>query len=76
MIYEVHNSRSKRYRVNIYTKKEYQRRGIATHMIQMLVEIAREKGVSEISLDATDQGRPLYETLGFKSSEDCMTLCL
>ena len=41
-----------------------------------LITEARDRGVSEISLDATAAGRPLYESLGFKNSGECMTLCL
>ena len=54
--------------MNVYTKSEYRRRGISKSMIKMLIEEAKEKGVTEISLDATQMGRPLYESLGFKAS--------
>ena len=62
--------------MNVYTKEEYRRRGIARKLVEMLTEDAREKGASEISLDATEQGRPLYEALGFRSSEECMVMTL
>ncbi|MBP5262243.1 MAG: N-acetyltransferase [Clostridiales bacterium] len=32
------------------------------------------RGVTEISLDATASGRPLYESMGFKASTECMVL--
>ena len=60
--------------MNVYTKAEYRRKGIARKMVQMLIEDAKRKGVSEISLDATESGRPLYESLGFKASEECMVI--
>lgn len=31
----------------------------------MLVEAAKNKGITAISLEATDMGRPLYEKYGF-----------
>ncbi len=43
-------------------------------MVSLLIDDAKEKHVTEISLDATDKGRPLYENLGFKSSDECMVL--
>lgn len=62
--------------MNVYTNSQYRRKGIGSKMVQMLIKEAREKGVTEISLDATDLGRPLYEKLGFVESEECMVLNL
>ena len=62
--------------MNVYTRPNYRRRGISRRLIQMLIEQARQKGVTEISLDTTDAGRPLYEALGFRASQECMTIHL
>lgn len=43
--------------MNVYTNSRYRRRGIALHMLEMLMEDAKEKGVTEISLDAAEEGR-------------------
>lgn len=45
-------------------------------MLHMLIKEAREKGVTEISLDTTVSGRPLYKSMGFEESEECMVLNL
>ena len=60
--------------MNVYTRDEYRRRGIARQMCEMLIEDARAKGATEISLDATTMGRPLYESLGFTASSEGMVL--
>ena len=62
--------------MNVYTHKSFRRQGIARQMMNMLIEDARAKGATELSLDATEQGRPLYESLGFKASGECMTMIL
>lgn len=62
--------------MNVYTKPEYRRQGIAQHMLAMLTREAKEKGVTEISLDATPSGRALYKRCGFADSEECMVLSL
>ncbi len=60
--------------MNVYTSKEYRRQGIAEKMVKMLIDITWQRGATEISLDATESGRPLYEKLGFKDSTECMVL--
>ncbi len=60
--------------MNVFTLREWRRQGIARKMVSMLIDEAWKKGATEISLDATEEGRLLYEKLGFKASGECMTL--
>lgn len=70
-----HNPTGKKaYIMNMYTAPEYRRHGIALHTLDLLVKDAREQGASQIALEATDMGRPLYEKYGFVKMEDEMEL--
>ena len=70
-----HNSTGKKaYIMNMYTAPEYRRQGIALHTLDLLVKDAKEQGVLQIALEATDMGRPLYERYGFVKMEDEMEL--
>lgn len=60
--------------MNVYTKANHRRQGISRNMVELLINDAKEKGATEISLDATDMGRPLYEALGFKPSSAGMVM--
>ena len=60
--------------MNVYTNRLYRRQGVASQMLIMLIDEAKKKGVTEISLDATESGRPLYKKLGFAESAECMVL--
>ncbi len=60
--------------MNVYTMKEWQRQGIAKKMVSMLIDEAWARGVTEISLDATEAGRHLYKKLGFVDSKEGMVL--
>lgn len=51
--------------MNMYTAPEYRRQGIAIHTLDLLVKNAKEQGVLQIVLEATDMGRPLYGKYGF-----------
>lgn len=62
--------------MNVYTRERYRRQGIAARMVEMLIREARVRGATEISLDATESGRPLYERLGFAASKECMVMSL
>lgn len=67
-----HPTGKRAYMMNVYTDSAYRRRGIARKMVEMLLDEAERRGVTEISLDATESGRPLYEALGFAASEEYM----
>lgn len=70
-----HNpSGEKAYIMNMYTKPEYRRQGIAMKTLDLLVSEAKKRCVHAISLEATDVGRPLYEKYGFVSMKDEMEL--
>ncbi len=70
-----HNpSGNKAYIMNMYTAPPYRRRGIAYQTLDMLVRDAKERGITVISLEATDMGRPLYEKYGFVGMKDEMEL--
>lgn len=60
--------------MNVYVNKNYRRQGIAQKMIESLIEEAKSRGVTEISLDATQAGRPVYKKLGFCENAEGMVL--
>ena len=62
--------------MNVYTAPDYRGQGIARRIVEWLLEEAKCRGITEISLDATASGRPLYRKLGFQDSEECMVLVL
>lgn len=70
-----HNPSGKRaYIMNMYTNPDYRGSGIATKTLELLVADAEEKGVQQISLEATEMGRPLYERFGFVKLNNEMEL--
>lgn len=70
-----HNpSGNKAYIMNMYTHPEYRRKGVALKTLDLLVKDAKNKGVTAISLEATDMGRPLYEKYGFINMDHEMEL--
>ena len=70
-----HNPTGKKaYIMNMYTALEYRRQGIAINTLDLLVKDARKQGISQITLEATEMGRPLYERYGFVKMEDEMEL--
>lgn len=70
-----HNPTGKKaYIMNMYTTPEYRRKGIAYKTLDMLIRDTKGKGITAISLEATDMGRPLYEKYGFVKKNDEMEL--
>lgn len=67
-------SGNKAYIMNMYTNPEYRRQGIAYKTLDMLIRDIKNKGITAISLEETDMGRPLYEKYGFVKMNDEMEL--
>lgn len=68
-----HNpSGEKAYIMNMYTTPDHRRQGIAYQTLDLLVQDARSRGITAISLEATEMGRPLYEKYGFVKMNDEM----
>jgi len=49
----------------VLTKPEYRGRGFARTLVTQALEIVDSKGITTVKLDATDQGKRLYESVGF-----------
>ncbi len=62
--------------MNVYTRSEFRRKGVGKLMVEYLIEDAKQKGATEISLDATEMGHPLYKAIGFTENTEGMNLVL
>jgi GNAT superfamily N-acetyltransferase len=56
--------------LNMYTEPAYRRRGLAKALLQSMIGWCREQGFRSVSLHASDAGRPLYELLGFRPTNE------
>jgi GNAT superfamily N-acetyltransferase len=51
--------------INVYTEPKVRRKGLARRLMLLMIQWLKEQGFSSVALHASDEGRPLYETLGF-----------
>lgn len=58
--------------MNVYTAAGYRWQGLARQLILALHDEAQRRGVTEITLDATEAGRKLYTALGYRVSDEAM----
>jgi len=56
--------------LNVYTEPEYRRRGIARQIMETMIAWCKQEGFARVSLHASNQGRHLYESLGFEDSNE------
>ena len=50
---------------NVYTEPAHRRRGLARQLMETLHEWCRANGVTSIALNASRDGQPLYEAMGY-----------
>jgi hypothetical protein len=53
----------------VLTHPDYQRRGYARELVQATLQVADSRRIRSVKLDATDQGRTLYASLGFEDEQ-------
>ncbi len=58
------------YILNVYTQPDYRGRGLARRTVQAAVDWCAEQGIRVVILHASDQGRPIYESLGFTPTNE------
>ena len=58
----------------VATLPDRQRQGLATRLSAHLVDWAKAHGCSTVALDASDNGRPVYEHLGFQAVGDTLAM--
>jgi len=56
--------------VNVFTEPEWRRRGIAKLLMEQIIIWSHEQGLDNLVLHASDDGRALYEQLGFVPTEE------
>ena len=55
---------------NVYTEPGWRRRGLSTLLMKEIIAWAEKTGIDSLVLHASDEGRPLYEKLGFVTTTE------
>lgn len=58
------------YIYNVYTQPDYRQRGLARKLVKIVIKHCRENKIKIVALHASEQGRKLYESLGFKQTNE------
>ena len=56
--------------VNVFTEPEWRRRGIAELLMKRIIDWSRQESIDSLVLHASDEGRALYERLGFIATSE------
>ena len=52
--------------LNVYTEPAHRRQGLARALMETMLASCRAEGFRAVTLDASDDGRALYEAMGFR----------
>jgi GNAT superfamily N-acetyltransferase len=58
------------YVLNVYVYPEFRRQGVARRLMTIIVEWCRGRSFPVVWLHASDEGRPLYESMGFEPTNE------
>jgi GNAT superfamily N-acetyltransferase len=60
--------------LNVYVERDHRRRGLARRLMQTALDWCRANALEVVILHASDQGRALYESLGFTPTNEMRLL--
>ncbi len=60
------------YLMNIYVREPFRNNGVAHQMVRHLIEEAKRRECGKIYLETTEDGKPVYSSLGFRDMPDMM----
>jgi len=60
------------YLLNMYTLPAYRKQGMASALLDAMVAHASAEQLGKVWLHASEQGRPLYERMGFVANPACL----
>ncbi len=67
-------SSQRAYILNVYTRPEYRRRGLARKLMSTLLDWCCAQGIGTVTLHASQDGRALYQALGFRQTNEMRLL--
>jgi GNAT superfamily N-acetyltransferase len=56
--------------LNVYTSPEHRRQGLARRLMETSLEWCRAHGIRAVILHSSEEGRPLYQSLGFRPTNE------
>lgn len=62
------------YLMNIYTRPSFRGHGIGRAVVAWLIRQARQREITKIYFETSENGRPLYEKMGFSNMNGYMRL--
>ena len=58
------------YILNVYTEPAHRRQGLARLLVSAALDYCRERNIPTAALNASEQGRPIYEAMGFTDTHE------
>jgi GNAT superfamily N-acetyltransferase len=58
------------YVMNVFVERAWRRRGVASLLMEYVLGYVRERRIRVVTLHASDEGRPLYDRLGFAPTNE------
>lgn len=55
---------------NVFTESAFRRQGLARQLMQIALDWCQKQGIRTVTLHASDEGRALYESLGFEQTNE------